>query len=58
VEFVLVGLAGCLTAGVAAVAQYRDIQLRSVTATIEGGMNVLGILAHVGDHAFDLRVEL
>ena len=44
VELVLVGLAGCLTAGVAAVAQLREIQLRSVTATVEGGMNVLGIL--------------
>jgi uncharacterized OsmC-like protein len=44
VEYVLVGLAGCLTAGVAAVAQHRQIQLRSVTATVEGGMNVLGIL--------------
>ena len=44
VEVVLVGLAGCLTAGVAAVAQLRGIQLRSVTATIEGQMNVLGIL--------------
>ena len=44
VEFVLVGLVGCLTAGVAAVAQHRSIQLRSVTATIEGEMNVLGIL--------------
>jgi organic hydroperoxide reductase OsmC/OhrA len=32
VEFVLVGLAGCLTAGVAAVAQHRNIQLRSVKA--------------------------
>lgn len=44
VEIVLVGLAGCLTAGVAAVAQHRGIQLRSVTATVEGDMNVLGIL--------------
>ena len=44
VEFVLVGLVGCLTAGVASVAQYRGIQLRSVTATVEGEMNVLGIL--------------
>jgi cytochrome P450/uncharacterized OsmC-like protein len=44
VEIVLVGLAGCLTAGVAAVAQHRGIQLRSVTATIDGDMNVLGIL--------------
>ena len=44
VEIVLVGLAGCLTAGVASVAQYRGIQLRSVTATIEGQMDILGIL--------------
>jgi uncharacterized OsmC-like protein len=44
VEYVLVGLVGCLTAGVAAVAQNREIQLHSVTATIEGNMNVLGIL--------------
>jgi uncharacterized OsmC-like protein len=43
-EYVLVALASCLTAGVAAVAQYREIQLRSVTATVEGDMNVLGIL--------------
>jgi len=44
VEIVLVGLASCLTAGVAAVAQHRDIQLKSVTATIEGGMDIQGIL--------------
>jgi uncharacterized OsmC-like protein len=44
VEFVLVGLASCLTAGVASVAQNRGIQLNKVTATIEGDMNILGIL--------------
>ena len=44
VEYVLVGLASCLTAGVAAVAQNREIQLRSVTATLEGDMDVQGIL--------------
>ena len=44
VEMVLVGLASCLTAGVAAVAQHREIQLRSVTATLEGGMDIQGIL--------------
>jgi len=44
VEYVLVGLASCLTAGVAAIAQHRNIQLRSVTATIEGGMDLQGIL--------------
>ena len=44
VEMVLVGLASCLTAGIAAVAQHRDIQLNSVSATLEGGMDVQGIL--------------
>lgn len=44
VEFVLVGLAGCLTAGIAAVAQHRGIQLRSVRATLEAGMDIQGIL--------------
>lgn len=44
VEYVLVGLASCLTAGVAAVAQHRNIQLRSVKATLEGGMDLQGIL--------------
>lgn len=44
VEIVLAGLASCLTAGVAAIAQYRGIQLRSVSATLEGDMDVRGIL--------------
>jgi uncharacterized OsmC-like protein len=49
VEYVLVGLAGCLTAGVAAVAQNREIQLRKVSATIEGVMDVRGILGMDSD---------
>jgi len=44
IEYVLVGLASCLTAGIAAVAQHREIQLNSVVATLEGGMDVRGIL--------------
>lgn len=44
VEIVLAGLASCLTAGIAAVAQHRQIQLRSVTATLEGAMDIQGIL--------------
>jgi uncharacterized OsmC-like protein len=44
VEYVLVGLGACLTAGIAAVAQHRNIQLRSVSATIEGSMDIQGIL--------------
>jgi uncharacterized OsmC-like protein len=42
--FLLVGLAGCLTAGVASVAQNRGIQLRSVEATVEGEHDIRGIL--------------
>jgi uncharacterized OsmC-like protein len=49
VEMVLTGLAGCLTAGVAAVAQHRKIQLRSVKATLEGGMDIQGILGMDAD---------
>ena len=45
VEYVLVGLAGCLSAGVASIATLRDIQLRSVTATIEADHDVRGTLA-------------
>lgn len=43
-ELVLMGLAGCLTAGVASVAQNRGIQLRSVISTVEGELDVAGIL--------------
>jgi uncharacterized OsmC-like protein len=44
VEYVLVALASCLAAGIAAVAQNRNIQLRSVKATLEAGMDMQGIL--------------
>ena len=44
VEYVLVGLASCLTAGVASVAQHRNIQLHTVTATLCGDMDLQGIL--------------
>jgi uncharacterized OsmC-like protein len=43
-EVLLAALAGCLTAGVATVASNRDIQLRSVRATLEGDMDVRGIM--------------
>jgi uncharacterized OsmC-like protein len=49
VEMVLAGLASCLTAGVASVSQMRGIQLRSVSATLEAGMNILGILGMDSD---------
>jgi uncharacterized OsmC-like protein len=44
VEMLLAALAGCLTAGVATVAANRGIQLRSVTATVEGDQDLQGIL--------------
>ena len=40
----LVALGGCLTAGIAAVAQQRGIQLRSVRATVAAEMDLHGIL--------------
>ena len=44
VEIVLAALAGCLGAGVASVAQHRGIQLHSVEASVEGDMDMAGIM--------------
>ena len=44
VEYVLVALGGCLSAGIAAVAQQRQIQLRSVRASVTAEMDLHGIL--------------
>jgi uncharacterized OsmC-like protein len=49
IEYVLVGLASCLTAGVAAVAQNRGVQLRSVESRLEGKMDIRGILGMDSD---------
>jgi uncharacterized OsmC-like protein len=49
IEYLLVGLASCLTAGVASVAQNRGIQLRSVESTVEGHHDIRGILGVDGD---------
>jgi len=43
-EIVLAALVSCLTAGIATVATHRGVKLRSVVATIEGGMDLQGIL--------------
>ena len=48
-EIVLAALASCLTAGVATVATNRGVQLNSVTATVEGDMDLQGILGIDGD---------
>ena len=49
IEYLLVGLASCLTAGVASVAQNRGIQLHSVESTVEGAHDVRGILGADSD---------
>jgi uncharacterized OsmC-like protein len=49
IEYLLVGLASCLTAGVASVAQNRGIQLRSIESTVEGNHDIRGILGADSD---------
>src|SRR6201995_2719713 len=44
IEYLIVGLASCLTAGVASVPPARGIQLRSVEAKVEGGHDIRDIL--------------
>jgi len=49
IEYLLVGLASCLTAGVASVAENRGIQLRSVESKLEGAHDIRGILGADSD---------
>jgi uncharacterized OsmC-like protein len=49
IEYLLVGLAACLTAGVASVAQNRGIQLRKVESVVEGNHDIRGILGADSD---------
>jgi uncharacterized OsmC-like protein len=44
VEFLLHAIAACLTAGVANIAAARRVDLTKVTSTVEGDINLLGIL--------------
>jgi uncharacterized OsmC-like protein len=44
VEFVLHALAACLTAGLANIAAARGVSLTEVTSTVEGDIDLLGIL--------------
>src|SRR4029077_15181820 len=43
VEYLLHGIAACLTAGVANIAAARGVHLTEVTSTVEGDINLLGI---------------
>jgi uncharacterized OsmC-like protein len=49
IEYLIVGLASCLTAGVASVAENRGIKLRSVSSTVEGAHDIRGILGADSD---------
>jgi len=49
IEYLLVGLASCLTGGIASVAENRGIQLRSVESVVEGGHDIRGILGADSD---------
>jgi uncharacterized OsmC-like protein len=44
VEFLLHGLLGCLTAGIANIAAARGVQLTRVESTVEGDLDLRGIL--------------
>src|SRR5262249_42589543 len=44
VEYLLHGLAACLTAGLANIAAARGIELTEVTSTVEGDIDLLGVL--------------
>ena len=44
IEFILHAIAACLTSGVANIAAARGIQLHRVTSTVEGNIDLLGIL--------------
>lgn len=44
VEFLLQGLAACLTAGIGNIAAVRGVELSSVESTVEGDINLLGLL--------------
>ena len=44
VEFLLHGLAACITAGIANIAAARGVTLTEVTSRIEGDINLLGLL--------------
>jgi len=44
VEYLLHALAACLTAGIANIAAVREVHLSEVTSTVEGDIDLLGIL--------------
>ena len=55
VEYVLHALAACLTAGIANIAAARNVNLTKVTSTVEGDMDLLGILGLADDTSGPVR---
>ena len=55
VEYLLHSLAACLTAGIANIAAARNVKLTKVTSTIEGDMDLLGILGLADDTSGPVR---
>jgi len=44
VELLLIGLAGCLTAGIGNISAARGVTLESVESTVEGNIDLMGLL--------------
>jgi uncharacterized OsmC-like protein len=44
IEYLLHGIAACLTSGIANIASARGVELAKVSSTVEGDINLLGIL--------------
>jgi uncharacterized OsmC-like protein len=44
VEFLMISLAGCITSGIGNIAAARGVELTEVESTVEGDMDLLGIL--------------
>ena len=58
VEFLLHALAACITAGIGNVAAARGIQLTRVESTVNGDIDLVGLLAVVLVQVLDARLDL
>jgi uncharacterized OsmC-like protein len=59
-EFLLHAIAACLTSGLANIAAARGITLQRVSSTVEGGIDLLGILglSDVGYRQIRVRMDV
>lgn len=63
VEFLLVALASCITAGIGNIAAVRGVTLHEIESQLEGDMNILGILGlsdavRNGYHEIRMKVRI